>query len=62
MATFIKPMGKELVNGRECKMAAITSHFEVFQTKCFTIFINSKVAGEYKTDIKDYILFFISTI
>ena len=59
MSTFIKVIGKELADGRECKMVAIT--FKVLQTKGFIICINSKIVGEYKTQVKDYILFFIST-
>ena len=58
-------MGKELTNERECKMAAINAinlTFQVIQIKCFTIFIDSKLAGEYKTRVKDFIWFFISTI
>ena len=40
----------------------VDSVIKVNQTKGFIISINSKVAGEYKTLIEDYILFFISTI
>ena len=43
---------KELANGREGKMVAkntTESIFNVDQTKGFIKFINSKVAGEYKT-------------
>ena len=38
--TFIMFMGKGLVNGRECTMAAKTAVDSI---------INSKVVGEYKT-------------
>ena len=44
------------MNGRECKMA-VDSTFKVNQTKGFIMFVNSKVAGEYKTLCKDLILF-----
>ena len=53
-------MGTELANGRECKMAALNtvdSTFKALQTKCFIVFINSKVVGVYKTKSKDFILF-----
>ena len=33
---------------------AVNSIFNVDQTKCFMIFINSKVVGEYKTICKDF--------
>ena len=52
LATFIKPTEnsvsewKRMQNGG--KKNAIDSIFNVNQTKCI-IFINSKVAGEYKT-------------
>ena len=32
----------------------VDSTFKVLQTKCFNIFINSKVAGECKTNSKDF--------
>ena len=51
---------KELVNGREGKMTAKNSVdliLNVDQTKGFIIFITSKVAGEYKTIYKTFVLF-----
>ena len=51
-------MGKELVNGRECKMAAknaVVSIFKVNQTKYSIVFINSKLTGKYKKVRKDAI-------
>ena len=55
-------MGKELANEREGKMKAknpIDSIFKVDQTIGFIVFMNSKVAGEYKTICKDYIFFIL---
>ena len=54
-------MGTELANGRECKMVALKYcwfDFKVNQTKYFIMFVNSKVAGEYKMVCKDFILLY----
>ena len=41
---------------------AVDSIFNVDQTKYFTIFINPKVAEEYKTTCKDFIFYITLTI
>ena len=61
-----KSVGKELANGRECKLATTKTVtdliIKVDQTKDLIIFINAKFAGEYKTISKDFILSFTLTI
>ena len=47
------------INTRLLKMATIKRrrfHFKVDQTKCFIIFLNSKVAGKYEEAYEEYIL------
>ena len=42
-------------NAKWQRYNAINSTFKISQTNGFIIFVNSKVAGEYETEFKDFI-------
>ena len=66
MATFIKSMGKRVSEWKRSQNGGeknpVDLIFNVGQTKGFIIFINSKIAGEYKTMERFYFVHSINNL